>query len=140
MCVWKGRGSAYRAWLKFNSLTASGKKTAFWGQSNCSFRMWRTCWMLISDVLGHAFMGCCSEMPRILCVFAYSPRYSQQLSNHFKRGTSVHHMVAVLSVCFYLQLQSQFKMVVGQSQGFLVVFLQCPGMCFSLGLIGFCLA
>ncbi len=24
--VWKGRGSAYRAWLKFNSLTASGKK------------------------------------------------------------------------------------------------------------------
>ncbi len=24
--VWKGRGSAYRAWLEFNSLTASGKK------------------------------------------------------------------------------------------------------------------
>lgn len=38
----------------------------------------------------------------------------------------------------FLQLQSQFKMVVGQSQGFF--FLQCPGMCFSLDLIGFCLA
>ncbi len=24
--VWKGRGSAYRAWLEYNSLTAPGKK------------------------------------------------------------------------------------------------------------------